>query len=74
MKNIVKSSNHFFGYFNTLETHSNLFLLYITDKFSNVLIIKFETFRESLSENWMQVNKQIDPIVLLLNKIDCLTT
>ena len=22
MKNIVKSSKHFFGYFNTLETHS----------------------------------------------------
>ena len=23
MKNVVKSSNHFFGYFNTLETHSD---------------------------------------------------
>ena len=22
MKNVAKSSNHFFGYFNTLETHS----------------------------------------------------
>ena len=24
MKNVVKSSKHFFGYFNTLETHSGL--------------------------------------------------
>ena len=24
MKNIVKSSKHFFGYFNTLETHSDV--------------------------------------------------
>ena len=24
MKNVVKSSKHFFGYFNTLETHSDL--------------------------------------------------
>ena len=27
MKNVVKSSKHFFGYFNTLETHSNTYLL-----------------------------------------------
>ena len=24
MKNVVKSSKHFFGYFNALETHSDL--------------------------------------------------
>ena len=24
MKNVVKSSKHFFGYFNTLETHSEV--------------------------------------------------
>jgi len=24
IKNVVKSSKHFFGYFNTLETHSDL--------------------------------------------------
>ena len=26
MKNVVKSSKHFFGYFNTLEIHSVLFM------------------------------------------------
>ena len=32
MKNVAKSSKHFFGYFNTLETHSvmsNIFLVII---------------------------------------------
>ena len=35
MKNVVRSSNHFFGYFNTLETHSELprcFISYYVQK------------------------------------------
>ena len=30
MKNVVKSSKHFFGYFNTLETHSEVHQVKIT--------------------------------------------
>ena len=32
MKNVVKSSKYFFGYFNTLETHSGLVLKPVTSK------------------------------------------
>ena len=28
MKNVVKSSKHFFGYFNTLETHNDITIFY----------------------------------------------
>ena len=38
MNNVVKSSKHFFGYFNTLETHS--------DKF-DFLSVKFINFPKS---------------------------
>ena len=39
MKNVVKSSKHFFGYFNTLETHSGVFevpLLIFSFSFTDV--------------------------------------
>ena len=46
MKNVVKSSKHFFGYFNTLETHSDT-VLTVNDGESGVpdfLLICFISF------------------------------
>jgi hypothetical protein len=41
MKNVVKSSKNFFGYFNTLETHSEIRASQILDPIQNHLSFKF---------------------------------
>ena len=38
MKNVVKSSKHFFGYFNTLETHSAYLMIFYLIMFLVILI------------------------------------
>ena len=62
MKNVIKSSKHFFGYFNTLETHSvghgSSILLECTD-FKNVIFLKkyLYPFLRSLRSNNLKPNK-----------------
>ena len=54
MKNVVKSSKHFFGYFNTLETHSELYLVSMYLIFFIVLSfksLKFEIFFFTFLDN-----------------------
>ena len=38
MKNVVKSSKHFFGYFNTLETHSVYFNLNVQPQTNDIIM------------------------------------
>ena len=48
MKNVVKFSKHFFGYFNTLETHSVK-----PPDYQVILYYKFET-KSVIIKNWLQ--------------------
>ena len=59
MKNVVKSSKHFFGYFNTLETHS----AYFTYNWNKAMFFKNQKWNEKIfnfiKKNVYLIKKQL---------------
>ena len=69
MKNIVKSSKHFFGYFNTLETHSGLLIWMVNIHLASKSHHNFKTFYSLLWQPKIWVENR-DKTNLTMSKVD----